>query len=115
MQVNPLYPHHVRTKECQVGMDRRIQRESAIASALALCQEFMIHGDVLDRVEVFKYLGHLLAQDDDDAQAIRQQMRKARGVWARVGQVLWRENVREVLQGGGPGCPSIRQRDVESH
>jgi ribosomal 50S subunit-associated protein YjgA (DUF615 family) len=40
-----------------------------------------------------QYLGSLLAQDDDDAQAIRQQMRKARGVWARVGQVLHRENV----------------------
>jgi hypothetical protein len=47
----------------------------------------------LEWVEVFKYLGHLLAQDDDDAQAIRQQMRKARGVWARVGQVLRGENV----------------------
>ena len=45
MKVNPsYYPRHVRTKECQVGMDRRLQRESAIASALALSQEFMIHG-----------------------------------------------------------------------
>jgi hypothetical protein len=37
-----------------------------------------------------------LAQDDDDAQAIRQQLRKARGIWARVSQVLHGENV-------GPG------------
>jgi hypothetical protein len=44
-------------------------------------------------VEVFKYLGHLLAQDSNDPQAIRQQMQKARGVWAQVGQVLHRENV----------------------
>jgi hypothetical protein len=44
-------------------------------------------------VEVFKYLGRLLAQDDDDLQAIRNQMRKARGTWARVGQVLRAENV----------------------
>jgi hypothetical protein len=75
-------------------MDCRIQWElvTVIASALALRQEFMIHGDVLERVEVFKYLGRLLEQDDNNAQAIRQQMRKARGVWARVGQVLQREN-----------------------
>jgi hypothetical protein len=25
VQVNPSYPRHVRTKECQVGMDRRLQ------------------------------------------------------------------------------------------
>jgi hypothetical protein len=61
--------------------------------ALALRREFTINGTVLERVEVFKYLSCLLAQDDDDAQAIRQQMRKARGVWAQVGQVLHGENV----------------------
>ena len=47
----------------------------------------------MERVEVFKYLGRLLAQDDDDIQAIRAQMRKARATWARVGQVLRAENV----------------------
>jgi len=92
MQVNPAFPRHIRTKECQVGVERRAQRESAVASALALRRQFTVHGDALERVEVFKYLGRLLAQDDDDAQAIRQQLRKARGVWARVGQVLRGEN-----------------------
>jgi len=41
---------------------------------------------------VFKYLGRPLAQDDDDVQAVRQQIRKAWGTWARVGQVLRGEN-----------------------
>jgi hypothetical protein len=93
MQVNPAYPRHIRTKEFRIWMDRRLQRESAISSALALRHKFNVNGTVLERVEVFKYLGHLLAQDDDDAQAIRQQMQKAWGVWARVGQVLRGENV----------------------
>jgi hypothetical protein len=74
-------------------MDRWLQRESAISSALALQRKFTINGTVLERVEVFKYLGHLLAQDDDDTQAIWQQMQKAQRVWARVGQVLCGENV----------------------
>ena len=47
---------------------------------------------MLEKVEVFKYLGRLLAQDDDDVQAVRLQIRKARGVWARVSQVLRAEN-----------------------
>jgi hypothetical protein len=93
MQVNPAYPRHIRTKECRVGVDQRLQRELAISSALALRCEFTVNETVLEWVKVFKYLGRLLAQDDNDAQAIRQQMRKARGVWARVGQVLRGENV----------------------
>ena len=43
-------------------------------------------------MEVFKYLGRLLVQDDDDIQAIRAQLRKTRGTWAHVGQVLRVEN-----------------------
>jgi hypothetical protein len=34
-----------------------------------------------------------MSQDDDDIQAIRAQIRKARSSWARVGQVLWSKNV----------------------
>ncbi len=48
---------------------------------------------MLECVKVLKYLGHLLAQDDNDAQAIQQRMRKAQGVWAQVGQILRRENI----------------------
>ena len=39
-------------------------------------------------MEVFKYLGCLLAQDDDNIRAIRAQLQKTRATWARVGQVL---------------------------
>ena len=93
MQVDPRYPHHRFTKECQVGVERKKQREAAVTSALALQQQFSVHGDVLEQVEIFKYLGRLLAQDDDDIRAIRAQLRKARATWARVGQVLRAENV----------------------
>jgi hypothetical protein len=48
MQVNPWYLRHDQTKECQVGMDRRLQRESAITLALALRQDFVIHRNVLE-------------------------------------------------------------------
>jgi hypothetical protein len=78
MQVNPINPRHQYSKECQVGVERCKQRETAILSALALCQQFTVHGDVLERVKVFKYLGQMMAQDDDDIQAIRAQLRKAR-------------------------------------
>ena len=70
MQVNPAYPRHIWTQECQTGVERKLQRESAVRSALALRHQSSVHGDVLEHVEVFKYLGHLLPQDDDNAQAI---------------------------------------------
>jgi hypothetical protein len=92
MQVDPRYPVHINTRECRMRTARRHQRDMAVRSALALRQQFMVYGDVLERVEVFRYLGRLLSQDDDDIQAVRSQLRKAHGTWARVGQVLRKEN-----------------------
>ncbi len=47
----------------------------------------------MERVEVFKYLGCLCAQNDDNIQAIRAPLQKARATWACVEQVLRAENV----------------------
>ena len=92
MQVSPFYPRHVTTKECKVGEEQRRQREVAITLALALWQEFSIHGDVLEQVEVFKNLGSLLPQEDEDIRAIHAQLRKSRATWACVGHVLRSKN-----------------------
>ncbi len=92
MQVNPLVTGHCKTESCALGTDRRIQHKAAVTSALTLCCTFQVHGDVLERVEMFKYLGCILAQDDNDNQAVRHQICKARAIWACVGQVLRGEN-----------------------
>jgi hypothetical protein len=77
MQLHPMYPQHRYTKECQIGVERKYQQETAVLLALALCQQFLVRGNMMEQVEVYKYLGCLLAQDDDDIQAICAQMRKA--------------------------------------
>ncbi len=59
---------------------------------MALRQLFYVEGEVLEKVESFRYLGRILAQDDDDIRAVRSQIKKARGIWARVGQVLQADN-----------------------
>ena len=79
MQINSSYPWHFMSKECSIGVERKHQQEAAVTLALALQQQFLVHGDVLERVEVFKYLGRLLAQDDNAIQAICAQLQKA---WA---------------------------------
>jgi hypothetical protein len=67
----PLLPPPQFLKKCQVGVKWKKQREALVMSALALQQQFSVNRDVLKRVKGFKYLGCLLAQDDDDIQAIR--------------------------------------------
>jgi hypothetical protein len=56
MQVTFAYPRHTCTNECAMGMTRQQQQEAAVASALALCHQFTVHRDALEKVEVFKYL-----------------------------------------------------------
>jgi hypothetical protein len=92
MQSNPKYPQHIHSQVCQTGVERRAQRDSAISSALALRQLFYVKGEVLKKVELFRYLGRILGQDDNDIRAVRSQIKKARGIWAQVGQVLQADN-----------------------
>jgi esterase/lipase superfamily enzyme len=61
-------------------------------SALAIRQLFYVEGELLEKIESFRYLGRILAQDDEDVWAVRSQIKKARGTWARVGQVLQADN-----------------------
>ena len=45
--------------------------------ALALRQLFYVEGEVLEKVELFRYLGRILGQDDNDIRAVRSQIKKA--------------------------------------
>ena len=49
--------------------------------------------DTLRRVEVFKYLGRRVSFWDSDVPAMRANLQKARGVWARVSKILREENI----------------------
>ena len=80
MQVNPWFTGHWKTESCAIGTEQKAQRKAAISSAIVLCCTFKVHGEVLEKVEVFKYLGRLLAQDNNNVQSIPFQIQKARGV-----------------------------------
>ena len=70
----------------------RMQRKAVSDSAVALDAKCYAYGEELERVEVFKYLGRLIAFDDDDTQAVRGNLAKARRVWAQISRVLRAEN-----------------------
>ena len=78
MQTSPFATRHLGTAMCVEGGRRHRQYEAAAASARALRRQFTAYGDVLERVEVFKYLGRLVAMDDEDDQAITANIAKAR-------------------------------------
>ncbi len=79
-----LYGWHQRTQLCQDGWDRKVQCEAAETARIALAQSFMAYGHKLERVEVFKYLGWLLAYNNNDTQAMRANLAKVRKSWGQV-------------------------------
>jgi len=94
MQTNPtaFCSTHYSSNLCVGGTVRKKQREAAAESVRALDVTFTAYGDELERVEVFKYLGRLMSMDDNDIQAVRSNMRKARKVWGRLSRLLRMDN-----------------------
>jgi hypothetical protein len=95
MQTSPaaLSANHAATKLCREGREKKVQREAAADAARALNVVFTAYDVELERVEVFKYLGRLLAMDDNDVQAIRANLKKARKCWKMLSRFLRAENM----------------------
>jgi hypothetical protein len=87
-----LLGQHQRTQLCREGWDKKVQHEAAETARVTLAQSFTAYGDKLERVEVFKYLGQLLAYDDNDTQAMQGNLKKARKSWGQVSHILRAEN-----------------------
>ena len=79
-------------KTCKDMTAAKLQREAVSNSAAALDKKIYAYGKELERVEVSKYLGRNVCFDDDDTQAVRGNMKKARRCWARISRVLRAEN-----------------------
>ena len=92
MQTNPLATGHWHTQLCREGHAKKLQHQAAINSAHAVEQDFSAYGEMLEKVEVFKHLGRLLACNNNDIQAVRSNLRKARKCWGRILKVLRTEN-----------------------
>jgi hypothetical protein len=73
---------------CKDGAVRKVQYAATERAHKALQLTFMAYRAELERVEVFKYLGRLLAYNDNDARAVRGNLKKARGVWARLSRTI---------------------------
>jgi hypothetical protein len=83
---------HHETALCKVGVARKVQHAAAERAHLALRQTFIAYGEELEKVEVFKYLGRLLAYNNNATQAVRNNLKKAQGIWARLSRMIRAEN-----------------------
>jgi hypothetical protein len=83
---------HYETALCREGIAKRVQHAAAERAHLSLNQTFTAYAERLERVEVFKYLGRLLAYDNNDALAVRGNLNKARAVWSRLSHMIRAEN-----------------------
>jgi hypothetical protein len=79
-----LLRNHQATELCRERYEQLVKHETSATARLALNTRFYAYGEELERVEVFKYLGRLLSYDVYDTQAMRANLAKARGCWARV-------------------------------
>ena len=77
MQVNPSFPGHRATKNCELMWQARELRRTVAAAVKALDVRFHIRGVQLDNVAVFKYLGRFMALDDVDKQEASGNLKKA--------------------------------------
>ena len=90
--MNPAAIEYQSSKTCKTMHAAKLQRKAVSDSAKALEAKFFAYGVELERVEFFKYLGQLIADDDENTQAVRGNLKKARRVWARISRVLRAEN-----------------------
>ena len=72
-------PRHERSKYCQEMAKKRRQHKAAETAAQAQAETFTAYSVELEMVEVFKYLGRFIRHDDNDDQAVRSNLGKARG------------------------------------
>jgi hypothetical protein len=63
---------------CKDGATRKEQHATAECAHFTLQQTFTAYGVELERVEVIKYLGRLLAYKDNDTRAVRGNIKKVR-------------------------------------
>ena len=87
------WKRHWKTKACIKMTKTRQQREAVEKVASAMDVKFTAYGEELEGVDLFKYLGKLTSFDDNDIQAIRSNLKKARKTWARLSHVCRSENI----------------------
>ena len=71
---------------------QHLHHTTAATSAKVLMRQFSTNGEKLTQVAVYKYLGRLVSNNDDNAQAVRARLIKAKIIWFMLSKVLCADN-----------------------
>lgn len=82
---------HPTSQACREGAERVRRRHLHEEAHRASEVTFTANGQMLEKVDVFKYLGRLLVINDDDAPALVRNLLRACSQWGRFSPVLTRE------------------------
>ena len=82
---------HKGSQMCERARQRGEKRRQVQANREAAGVEFVVNGQPIETVTEFKYLGRVLASDDDDWPAVKANIHKARKRWGQVARILSRE------------------------
>lgn len=90
---------HQNTAHCRRGAAAK-RRRHALEDVRASDEViFSVSGSPLDRVGVFKYLGRMLSDTDNDWPAVYKNLSKARKRWGMVSRILRRDGLRPKAAG----------------
>ena len=81
---------HKSTAMCRSGAERKRRRLAETEVRESTEMTFEVHGERLQTVPSFKYLGRILMEGDDDWPAVAGNLGKARESWGRIKRILSR-------------------------
>jgi len=90
---------HHRSRDCQTHAARRQQRDRFIHAYLEAQTTFTLHDTVLEKVTSYRYLGRVLATNDNEWPTIYRNLQRARQQWARISRLMRTEHVEKKAAG----------------
>ena len=85
---------HLGTAQCAKGAERKRRRLDETETRENLEQAFRAHGQPMEAVTEFRYLGRILMATDDNWPAVAGNIKKARRSWGRLAKILGSEGGR---------------------
>jgi len=90
---------HTQSQTCQAGAARFESRRLEIAQRAARHTVFTVHGNPIETVHSFRYLGRMVCSDDNDWLAISTNLKKARAQWSMISRILSRDSANYNIMG----------------
>jgi hypothetical protein len=89
-------PQHQNSNDCIKHSITKQKRRQEITQQAARNVKFYIGHEEIKKAYQFKYLGRLITTNNNDLEAVEQQLGKARKMWARIGKLI--KNAQTITQ-----------------